>query len=457
MRLLLVCLFLAGVQHLSAQFKLFTSDSSSFTVPRGFNLNMALRANGESSAASVDRVAYLWSHEGRKWDFTLMPDLSFGDRFLSYRPLNSHRNPKVQQNYYSYNEKVGFNASLVASYKIAQHSRLSGGVGSYSDAYGYRDLSLNQQVTSYPFFSYRYQGKRLAYHQVIALGWNRDVRPNSAILGGTQVDVFSAWKGMVHHQLQYKHGALKLAIFETVVWAVQDVNNTRWVDPLYSIPFVVIRPGEFQQGSSDNVLVGAKGKLSLGGYDLYSSLVLDEFLLAEIRSGRGWWANKWAMQFGVRKLWNGPLAQHRIRLEHNRVRPFTFNHNFAAQGYHHNGMSLGHPIGNNFTESLLRYVRQGEKSQLSFHFAYFQIHSREENLGGDVLASSNNRARDYGYYLNRAASDMYYLHIDYLLKPLVEKDWYVGPELGLRAQDAKTNYWLGLRLQYQLFTNTLAY
>jgi len=50
----------------------------------------------------------------------------------------------------------------------------------------------------------------------------------------------------------------------------------------------------------DNSLAGLDWKIHpLKSIQLYGQLLLDEFNLSEIRSGKQWWANKWGYQLGA--------------------------------------------------------------------------------------------------------------------------------------------------------------
>ena len=68
-------------------------------------------------------------------------------------------------------------------------------------------------------------------------------------------------------------------------------------------PNIFFRPIEYNIGSSDNSFFGVNLKATIfKKHILYSQLILDEFLLEEIRNNNGWWANKYGFQFGYKSF-----------------------------------------------------------------------------------------------------------------------------------------------------------
>ena len=62
----------------------------------------------------------------------------------------------------------------------------------------------------------------------------------------------------------------------------------------------MLRPIEFSLNSPDNVLVGVNAKYSFNSSYTYGQLVLDEFSLTDLRSNKGFWANKIGYQLGYK-------------------------------------------------------------------------------------------------------------------------------------------------------------
>jgi hypothetical protein len=90
-------------------------------------------------------------------------------------------------------------------------------------------------------------------------------------------------------------------VFESVIWQAKDTMLNRGFDVHYLNPFVFFRPLEYEQGSSDNVIMGLNLKVKIiDGISVYSQFLLDEFLMKEVRADSGWWANKYGYQLGIK-------------------------------------------------------------------------------------------------------------------------------------------------------------
>jgi hypothetical protein len=96
---------------------------------------------------------------------------------------------------------------------------------------------------------------------------------------------------------------------------------------------------------------------------LYGQIVLDEFSLNEVRSGKGWWANKQGAQAGIRMYKLLGIKNLSFQSEFNAVRPYTYGHFTAEQSYTHYAQPMAHPLGANFVENVsflnYRYKRIG--------------------------------------------------------------------------------------------------
>lgn len=93
-----------------------------------------------------------------------------------------------------------------------------------------------------------------------------------------------------------------IGVFESVVWH-NDTMGQRGFDIGYMNPFIFFRPVEFSIGSPDNVLMGFNAKYKITNKTTaYAQLLLDEFLIKEVRAGKGWWGNKQGWQIGIKSF-----------------------------------------------------------------------------------------------------------------------------------------------------------
>ncbi|MES2881901.1 MAG: hypothetical protein V4676_07130 [Bacteroidota bacterium] len=146
---------------------------------------------------------------------------------------------------------------------------------------------------------------------------------------------------------------LNIGVFEGVVF-----GRTNHVEFGYLNPVIFYRSVEQQNGSFDNAVAGLDAKANVAKkYQFYGQLLLDEFKLSEIKSNRGWWANKFGWQLGAKAIDVAGINNLDVQLEINRVRPFTYSHRDSVANYTHYNQPMAHPLGANFNEfiGIVRY------------------------------------------------------------------------------------------------------
>jgi hypothetical protein len=166
-------------------------------------------------------------------------------------------------------------------------------------------------------------------------------------------------KYMAFHHLSVNIGKkFNLGFFESVMFSPQDSINGGTFELSYLNPVIFYRAIEQQNGSADNVILGFDWKwLIMPRLSFYGQFVLDEFVLKEVTSGKGWWANKFAVQGGIKYIDVAGIPNLDIQLEGNVVRPYTYAHDNLFTSYSHFLQPIGHPMGANFFEiaSVVRY------------------------------------------------------------------------------------------------------
>lgn len=208
-------------------------------------------------------------------------------------------------------------------------------------------------------------------------------------------------KFMVHHHASFNIGKkLNIGIFESVVFSPKDSINNNTFDLSYLNPVIFYRAIEQQFGSSDNALLGLDIKWNaFRGVSFYGQLVLDEFLLDEIKAGDGWWANKYAIQTGVKYIDAFTVSNLDVQAEFNVVRPYTFSHYSQYGSYSNYRQPIGHPLGANFSEwvGIVRYQPIARLNLIAKVF-YADIGRDDvgQNWGSDILKNSNTREQEYG-------------------------------------------------------------
>ena len=165
--------------------------------------------------------------------------------------------------------------------------------------------------------------------------------------------------------------------------------------------FILYRSIEQQIGSPDNVLLGIDAKWNfLNQFSLYGQLILDEFKFDElITNRRGWWANKFGIQAGLKYIDAFGIDHLDLQIETNIVRPYTYAHRDSTTSYTHFNQALAHPLGANFKEFLfnVRYVPI-KNLYINARLSVFEQGEDNDgsNWGSDLLQSQNTREQDFG-------------------------------------------------------------
>ncbi len=284
------------------------------------------------------------------------------------------------------------NIDIIGAYKLNKFFTILGGHSKNFFGDGYRSLLLSDNVSSNPFFKLETSFANIKY-----------------------VNLFQVWKDIYQVPNQQPANAIKysashylswnitkefnLSVFETVVMQGKDSLSDRGFDVNYLNPFVFYRPVEYASGSADNVLLGLNMSYKTRHqHQLYFQFILDEFLLAELKSGNNWWANKYGMQIGIKA--NDFIVKNLyVQTEYNYVRPFTYSHKHSAQNYGQMNQAIAHPIGANFHEliAIISYRKGKHQFTNKTNYTSYGIDTSAINYGQNIFHSYTDRDGEYGH------------------------------------------------------------
>ncbi|MEJ6588995.1 MAG: hypothetical protein QNL43_04260 [Crocinitomicaceae bacterium] len=293
-------------------------------------------------------------------------------------------------------------------------------------------------------------GKPMPFGQIRAQFWHMEYSVNYQFLS-ENYNGQKRSKYVTSHYLSWDILPwLNLGIFEAVVFQPKDTLLNRGYDVEYLNPFVFYRPQEYSMGSSDNVVIGAALKASIKNTIIYAQVVLDEFLLSEIRARSGWWANKFGFQLGVSGFFDLGLSWLSYRIESNLVRPYTFSHLTPLQVYGNNGSPLAHPYGSNFSEILIELnwrKRINGKLKLSFFGSYGiqGVDINGLNYGSDIYQPYINRPNDYGNFIGQGIQQNF-LRTNTRASYNISQKGYLHAFVELQTQYLKIDEFRGLRV-----------
>ncbi|MCH2042679.1 MAG: hypothetical protein MK212_00940 [Saprospiraceae bacterium] len=256
---------------------------------------------------------------------------------------------------------------------------------------GYRSLFLSDFSNNYFYLKLNTRVWRIHYQNVFAeLIQNYD----------RGLDRVLPKKYMAAHYLSINVlKNLNIGLFETVIF-----GRDRGFELQYLNPLILYRTVEQAVGSPDNVMLGLSWKYNfLKRFSFYGQFILDEFrfskMVATNPAERGWWANKYGLQVGIKYVDVAGIDHLDLQVEYNTVRPYTYTFRDSSANYTHYNQPLAHPLGANFQEviGIINYQpipKLGIRAQLNY--ARYGLDTLSSNWGKNVHLSYTTREEEYG-------------------------------------------------------------
>ena len=292
-----------------------------------------------------------------------------------------------------------------------------GGQGRNFFGEGYRSLILSDNSMPNPFFKIETAFSSIKYVNLYQMWKDNTIDPTNKSLDKKK---FAA----MHYISWNVTREFNISIFETVIWQSNDTLINRGFDPNYLNPVVFYRPVEYGNGSADNVLLGANMSFKFNKkHSIYTQIILDDFLLAEIRARSRWWANKYGFQFGYKSMAFLDVENLYFQAEFNTVRPFTFSHKHSGQAYGNLNASVTHPIGANFFEILGIASYKTEKFRFTNKLTYssYGVDSSDVSYGQNIFVSYSNRDGEYDHFIMQGLKKNVLNETVIVEMPLIEK------------------------------------
>ena len=243
-------------------------------------------------------------------------------------------------------------------------------------------------------------------------------------------------KYVAFHHLSFNVGKkLNIGLFESVVFG----DSTGGFELNYLNPVIFYRAIEHQNGSADNVIIGLDFKWNAIKYlSFYGQIVIDEFLLENVKAGTGWWANKFAFQAGLKYIDVAGINNLDLQVEGNVVRPYTYSHATKFTSYANYLQPLAHPIGANFYE-LATIIRYQPIPRLNIIVKTAVINAgrdgANENWGGDVNKSYNTRQQDYGNTIAQGVENKI-MFIDFTTSYMLKHNFFIDVKQTFRKSES---------------------
>ncbi|WP_052695394.1 hypothetical protein [Hymenobacter sp. AT01-02] len=311
------------------------------------------------------------------------------------------------------------------TYAAGKHVSLQLGHDRNQIGNGYRSLILSDYAAPYLFLKAQTRIWKFHYENLFA----------QMTADAPNVDASYDRKYLAFHHLSFDVlPNLNVGVFESVVYSGYSATNDtllvtrggvqqqviqprrRGFELQYLNPIIFYRAVEQGTGSEDNALLGLDFKWNIKRrVQLYGQLVLDEFVLSEIRAGDGWWANKQSIQLGGKYLNVAGIRNLDIQGEFNFIRPFMYEHEDKFRNYQHYQQPLAHPMGANLWE-LIGIVSYQPLPRLNVVAKGFYVKQgldpNGQNYGSNPNLPYTSRPQEYGFQVGSGVTS-YLFHGDF--------------------------------------------
>lgn len=233
----------------------------------------------------------------------------------------------------------------------------------------------------------------------------------------------------IHHLSVNLRPWLNLGLFESVTFARDGGFEIGYMNPV-----IFYRALERSMGSPDKVAVGLNAKaIALRHLNFYGQFVLNEFTAKQFFGNKGYWANKWGLQLGLKYYDVLGLPNLDLQGEINLVRPYTYTHserveNQSIANYSHFNQPLAHPLGAGFREAIGQLHYQPlPRLTIDARAMFYQqgTDTGTVNFGNNIFKDYKTRSADFGIHMingPEATCMMYSLQVSYELRPRLNID-----------------------------------
>jgi len=321
------------------------------------------------------------------------------------------------------------------NYALSKHVEIQLGHDRHFIGDGYRSLIYSDYAPPAFFLKLNTQVWRMQYMNLFQELTAEYRRQNN--------DVLFPKKYMALHRLGINiTNNLNAGVFEQVIFA----RGKGRFELQYLNPIIFYRSIEQTIGSEDNAMLGADFRWNIRNrVQLYGQLLLDEFLLNEVKTGNGWWGNKQAGQLGAKYIDAFGLQNLDLQVEVNIIRPYTYQHITQFTNYQHYNQPLAHPVGANLYEligivhyqPLPRLMLTGKA--IATRYGQDVVTATDTlNWGNNVLLSYLDRTQEYGNTIGQGIRTNQ-LHLDLTATFMLKHNVFIDVKQILRRTDAEDN------------------
>jgi hypothetical protein len=254
---------------------------------------------------------------------------------------------------------------------------------------GYRSLFLSDFANSYLFLKLNTHIWKINYQNLF-------MELSNGLSSSNSNEMLPKKYASMHHLSLQATKWLNIGFFESIIFGRSNHYEFSYLNPI-----IFLQSAEQQNGSLDNSNAGFDFKINIAHtLQLYGQIMLDEFVLKEVKAGNGWWGNKQGIQAGFKYIDAFKIKNFDLQGEINYVRPFTYSHVDSVANYSHYNQPLAHPLGANLTEAIgiIRYQPAPKWNVEAKLIVWKQgLDTASSDYGSNIFIPYTHRASDYGY------------------------------------------------------------
>jgi hypothetical protein len=228
---------------------------------------------------------------------------------------------------------------------------------------------------------------------------------------------------------------LNIGLFEGVMFSRNGQFEMQYLNPL-----IFYRAVEQAVGSPDNVVIGLNWKWNfLKRFSFYGQFLLDELSVGDlIRFGGDWWANKFALQAGLKYVNAFGVDYLDIQAEFNLARPYIYSFRDSSASFTHYNQPLAHPLGSNFMEliGIINYQpipRMNIRAQVNY--SIYGQDSSGSNWGSNPSISYLKRNQDQDNYIGQGVqTNLFILQLQWSYQ--IRHNMFADIQFMYRREDA---------------------
>ncbi len=335
-------------------------------------------------------------------------------------------------------QRLAFNHNLASGYLIVHPYKFIDfqiGHGKNFLGNGYRSLFISDFSKDHFFVRANTRFWKINYTNI----WGQIsdwVRPGSARLPKRH------YYAMTYANINVSKN-LNIGLWQNVVFQRDSGYANGGYEIEYLNPIIFYKPVENGLNSPDKMMIGGDFKWNFAKhFQIYGQALINEFRLKDMlpdmglsNGQKGSFANKWAMQFGIKYVDVFNVSNFDLQGEFNLARPYMYASFNPRNAYVNYNQNMAHPLGANFYEwiGIARY-QPTERLFLKATtiIAIYGNDTAGSNWGKNILLNYYAHVREYGNTIAQGVRTNLYM-TDVIASYMIKHNLFIDCEIGFRT------------------------